>query len=123
MISPLRIALVTCKHTYSYDYAKKCNNLARFENLAVGYLAAVLEQRGFAPDVFSYPLQGFSRRALVSALRRGKYQLVGFSVNSANLLEAIRAAEALPSGTHCCFGGYAASLAPEDLLANKCVDP
>ena len=122
MSAPFRIALVTCPHSFSYSYERYCNSLAHFENLGSGYIAALLEQHGFETDFYNYSLDGLSTGELAVLLHQGEYSLIGFSVNNANALESIRIAASLPPQVHRCFGGYAASLSPHELLAHAGVD-
>ncbi len=122
MKSDFRIALVTCRHVFDYKYEEVTNSLAHFENLGVGYIAALLNRHAFDVTIFNESLEALDRGELLSALRTGGYRLVGFSVNSANVFEALEVAGALSPASHRCFGGYQASLFPDDLLAYPQVD-
>lgn len=118
----MRVALITCDFSFDNIYEEITNGFFYYENLGIEYIAAELRKHGYNVDIYNETFKSISRNRLVKFLKNKNYQMAGFYTNSSNVYESLDLARSLPSNIHKCFGGYAATLFPEQLLKHECVD-
>ena len=98
------------------------------ESLALGYLAASLESKGFDVDIIDGVLQNVSNKEIKEIVDSRKYHIIGFSCNVyADLVNNLRIVDSLESAEDLfiIFGGHVATFLDEYILKRsdriKCV--
>lgn len=89
------------------------------ESIGLGYLAAVLRERGFEVGLLDADLLHLDNPQTVREITREPRDLVGFSLLEGTIESAaaiIRGVRAASAGVHIVLGGYFPTLVTEDLL-------
>ena len=90
------------------------------ENLALGYLAAVLEQHGYQVEIIDARMSQLSPESVAERIRRFQPFLLGISTISEESVPWIDALGKLLNSPsylrHICMGGYYPSLQPDTVL-------
>ena len=119
---PCRVALVLLQGVEGC--AGYINDDVRFsfENLGLGYLAAVLRQDGHVVLISDAASTRLSNKACIQEALRFHPHLVGFSVNYSNISEVLDACHRIKKrheAIHIVLGGPHVSFSAQDILTNE----